>query len=115
MASSSTWCTPRAAASCAASVVFPDPEHPTTETRRMSALLLGRPDQDFVDRDPARPGHGEPDGLGDVLCLHDLDPPERLGHALQDLGAVLKRQLRCRGTWFDQRDPHMARRHLLTQ
>src|SRR6516165_2293787 len=108
MASSSTWGTPSAAASRTASVVFPDPEHPTTETRRMSALLLGRPDQNFVDRDPARPGHGEPDGLGDVLCLHDLDPPERLGHALQDFGAVLKSKLRSRGPGFDQRDPHMA-------
>src|SRR6516162_2279486 len=115
MESSSTCETPRARASDAARVVFPEPEQPTTTMRWISALLLGRPDQDLVHRDAAGLRHGVADGLCDVLGLHDLDPTELLGHALEDLWPVVKCQLGGGRPGFDQRDPHVPRRDLLAQ
>src|SRR5580698_5954288 len=94
MASSSTCAPFNTRATAAASVVLPDPEHPTMTTRRMSALLLRRPNQDFVDRDAARLGDGVANALRNVLCVHDLDAAEGLGHALEDLRAVVGSQLR---------------------
>src|SRR5271168_4784960 len=93
MESSSMWGTPNARASATASVVFPEPEHPTTATRSISALLFGRPDQDLVHHDPAGLGHGVSDALGDVLGLHDLDAPEGLCHPLENLRPVVEGQL----------------------
>src|ERR1700677_2252676 len=115
MASSSIFGTRRTRASVRARVVLPDPEHPTTETRSISALLFGRPDQDLVDGDAAGLGHGVADALRDVLRMHDLNATEGLRHALQDLGPVVEGELSSSGAGFDERDPHVAGGDLLTQ
>src|SRR5580692_909828 len=101
MPSSSMFGTRMTRASARASVVLPDPEHPTTATRSISALLFGRPDQDLVDRDAAGLGHRVTDARRDVLRMHDLNTTEGLGHALQDLGPVVGGQLGGRRSGFD--------------
>src|SRR5579871_227248 len=115
MESSSTCAVPRARAKAAAKVVFPDPEHPTTAIRLISALLLGRPDQDLVHCDAPWLSHRVADRLSNVLGLHDLDPTEGLGHAFENLRAIVERKLGRGRSGLDQRDPHVTRRHLLAQ
>src|SRR5580692_9982567 len=101
MASSSMCASPRVDARERASVVFPEPEQPTTAMRSMSAFLFGRSDQDLVDGDAAGLRHGVADALRDVLRLHDLNAAEGLRHALQDFGPVVRSQFGGRGPWFD--------------
>ena len=43
------------------------------ERRSVLPLLLGRPDQDLVDRHLPGPGDDVPDGVGDILSLEELD------------------------------------------
>src|SRR5271163_4964769 len=108
MPSSSMFGTRMTQASARARVVLPDPEHPTTATRSISALLFGRPDQDLVDRDAARLGHGVTDALRDVLRAHDLNAAEGLRHALQDLGPIVGGEFGGDGSRLNQGHPHVA-------
>src|SRR5271165_6878826 len=115
MASSSTCGTQSARATSAARAVLPDPEHPTTAIRSMSALLLGGPDQDLVDRHAPRLRDRVADALRDVLRQHDLRAGELLGHTLEDLRPVVEGQFGGRRSRLYEGDPHVAGRHLLAQ
>jgi hypothetical protein len=66
------------------------------------ALLLGRPDEDFVERHVAGPGDDVGDRVGDILGLEYLHVLEAGCGLLPDLIPQVTLKLRDDRPWFDE-------------
>jgi hypothetical protein len=65
------------------------PQSAVRNTEGRLLLLLGRTNQELVNRYMAGSGNDESDHIRDVLVLQPLDPREPLLDALEDLGPIV--------------------------
>ena len=74
-------------------------------------LLFGRPNEDLVDGDMPWTGHDVFDRIGDVGCVESLNGAEALPYSLQDLRAIVARELGGDRSGLDERHSKMTLRY----
>ena len=74
-------------------------------------LLFGRPNEDLVDGDMPWTGHDVFDRIGDVACVESLNGAETLPYSLQDLRAIVARELGGDRSGLDERHSKMTLRY----